>query len=226
MPVVEGKICELVQAPVNSPAKPPCGAKLTTWVQVPAPLQTAEAPDWSLWPMYVCCYTLAPPSLQALRIQRLNPQSEGQESHSVVKSTCCSHRGLEFRSQHPRRSSQHCVTPVPEDLMPSSGLCRHPYAQVPHIHTGKHSDIKFKTNQTGEIVRWLRTCSYRELTSTLNTYIRCLLTFSLSASADTCRMPYRHMCAHTHTQKQINTHIQRDACILRVTIQIHMHIHM
>lgn len=44
---------------------------------------------------------------------------------SVLKSTCCFPRGPELDSQHPYSSSQTSLTPVPGDLMPSSGFHRH-----------------------------------------------------------------------------------------------------
>lgn len=44
--------------------------------------------------------------------------------NSAVKSTGSSSRSLKFRFQHPQ-SPQPSVTPVPEVLMSSSGLCRH-----------------------------------------------------------------------------------------------------
>jgi hypothetical protein len=40
----------------------------------------------------------------------------------VVKNTGCSSKGSEFDSQHPYSGSQPSVTPVPGDLMSSSGL--------------------------------------------------------------------------------------------------------
>lgn len=48
----------------------------------------------------------------------------GLEGGSKVKSTGCSYRGLGFNSQHPFSGSQPPVSPVPEDLMPSSALHR------------------------------------------------------------------------------------------------------
>ena len=49
----------------------------------------------------------------------------GWRDGSVVTSTGCSSRGPGFSSQQPHGSSQPPVTPVPRDLMPSSGLCRY-----------------------------------------------------------------------------------------------------
>ena len=47
---------------------------------------------------------------------------------SIVKSTGCSSIGPRFDSQHPHGSSQQSVTPVPRDLIPSSGLTDTRYA--------------------------------------------------------------------------------------------------
>jgi hypothetical protein len=52
---------------------------------------------------------------------------------SVGKCTLCSFRGLGFGSQHPHDSSQPSKTPVPGNLVPSSGFCWHQVYM--HIHT-------------------------------------------------------------------------------------------
>jgi hypothetical protein len=43
----------------------------------------------------------------------------------VVKRTDCSCRGPRLGSQHPHGSPQLSLTPVPGDMMPSTGLCGH-----------------------------------------------------------------------------------------------------
>ena len=49
----------------------------------------------------------------------------GWRDGSVVKSTCCSSRGAEFDSQHPRECLQPTVALVPEDLLSASAGTRH-----------------------------------------------------------------------------------------------------
>lgn len=53
------------------------------------------------------------------------PQQFDSFNNSVVKSTCCSCRGLRFDSQNLHGGPQPSVTPVPGDLMPSSELSKH-----------------------------------------------------------------------------------------------------
>jgi hypothetical protein len=48
--------------------------------------------------------------------------SRGRRATLVVKSACCSHRGLELDSQHLHGTLQ---TPVPGDLIASSRLLEH-----------------------------------------------------------------------------------------------------
>jgi hypothetical protein len=43
----------------------------------------------------------------------------------VVKNTRCSPKGTAFKSQHPPGGSQTSVSPVPEDVKPSSGFQVH-----------------------------------------------------------------------------------------------------
>lgn len=45
-----------------------------------------------------------------------------QVARVVVDSTGCSCRGPRFNFQHPHGDSPPSVTPVPRDLMPSSGI--------------------------------------------------------------------------------------------------------
>ena len=74
--------------------------------------------------------------------------SEGWRNGSGFKSTGCSCRGPGFDSQHPHGSSQVCASPVPGDLMPSSGLhrpCRHRvyrHTCRQNTHTHKMKEIK------------------------------------------------------------------------------------
>lgn len=46
----------------------------------------------------------------------------GWRDGSAVKGSSCSCRGLEINSQHPHDGCQQSITPVAEDLTPSSGL--------------------------------------------------------------------------------------------------------
>ena len=61
----------------------------------------------------------------------------GWRDGSVVKTTGCSSRRPKFCAQHPHGGPQMLVTPVPEDLIPSSGLCVHQaYTLCRDIHSG------------------------------------------------------------------------------------------
>lgn len=50
---------------------------------------------------------------------------KGMRAGSVIESTYDSCRGSKFISQHPPDNSQSSVIPVPEDVIPSSGLHRY-----------------------------------------------------------------------------------------------------
>jgi hypothetical protein len=67
-----------------------------------------------------------------------------------VQSTVCSSRGPGFRSQHPRVASQPFVTPVPRDVIPSSGLQGQSQPFGAHTHMQlkppMHVKKKFKLN--------------------------------------------------------------------------------
>lgn len=58
---------------------------------------------------------------------------------SVIKSTCCSRRGLGFDFQQTHGSSHLPVTLVPGNLMPSSGLHGLLNAHRPHAYTDTHT---------------------------------------------------------------------------------------
>lgn len=64
----------------------------------------------------------------------------------MIKNTSCYSRGHQSDSQHPYGDSQPSVTPVLEDLMPSSGSVVNSDtggAQI-YIHTSKMSTHKIK----------------------------------------------------------------------------------
>ena len=61
---------------------------------------------------------------------------------SVIKSTCCSRRGLGFDFQQTHGSSHLPVTLVPGNLMPSSGLHGLLNAHRPHAYTDTHTQHK------------------------------------------------------------------------------------
>lgn len=65
------------------------------------------------------------------------------ETAQKLRALACSSKRLWFSSQHPPSTSQLSVTPVPEDLMPPSGLCRY---CTPMVNRHRHwqSDCKHK----------------------------------------------------------------------------------
>lgn len=66
------------------------------------------------------------PSCNAKRKKEtLKNKAEGWRDGPVVRSTYCSCWGPELCSKHPHGGSQPSVAPVPANLTPSSGLCRH-----------------------------------------------------------------------------------------------------
>lgn len=65
----------------------------------------------------------------------------------AVKSTSCSCRGAYFYSQHPHGDPQLPVTPVPEELLPISGICGHQalkWYTDPYTSNNKKIIIKIK----------------------------------------------------------------------------------
>ena len=84
------------------------------------------------WGQYRHCWesvfeNIAHPTLKIsslwIRVVSRNPGSS--QTAQRLRSTGCSSRGPRFNSQHPHGSSQVSVTPVPGDLIPSSGLHGH-----------------------------------------------------------------------------------------------------
>lgn len=58
---------------------------------------------------------------------------------SEVKTTCCSCRGPRFSSQHPHGGSKPSVTPVLQNLVPSSDLFKHQAGSwCIYTHVGIH----------------------------------------------------------------------------------------
>jgi hypothetical protein len=72
-----------------------------------------------------------------VRLHNQTTHAQGWRDGSAVKSTDCSSRGPEFKSQQPHGGSQPSVTSVPEGLMPSSSCHGH---QVPQWYTDIHAD--------------------------------------------------------------------------------------
>lgn len=64
----------------------------------------------------------------------------------VVKITGYSSKRSGFKSQQPQNSSQLYVTPLPRDLMPSSGFYRHQAHMCPNTHGGIIPTLR-KTNK-------------------------------------------------------------------------------
>jgi hypothetical protein len=81
----------------------------------------------------------------------LNMCHWGWRGGSAIKKTCYSFRGLRFSSQHPYGGSQLSMTPVPWDLMPSSGFhgrC------MPVVHRCSHRQDTYtqrNTNKGGKL---------------------------------------------------------------------------
>jgi hypothetical protein len=78
-------------------------------------------------------------------------RSRGRDYCSVVKSTCCSHRGLTFSSQHPYSSSGLPVTPFPRRSythfclsLPRCGCGAFIYMQTKHSYTKTKMNKYFK----------------------------------------------------------------------------------
>lgn len=64
--------------------------------------------------------------------------SQDWTDSSAATSACCFCRGPQFESLHTHGASQPAITPVPMDLVPSSGLCGYPACMwYTYVHADK-----------------------------------------------------------------------------------------